>query len=55
MKYRIYRIFIRAKAALRVDIQTDNIEQFRKETADTYRVKTGQVKFSYETNEPYEH
>lgn len=55
MKHRIYRIFIRGKAALRVDIATDNIEQFRKRTAETYRVNIGQVKFSYETNEPYEH
>lgn len=54
MKHRIYRIFIRGKAALRVDIQTDNIEQFKREIADTYRVKTSQVKFSYETDEPYE-
>ena len=54
MKYRIYRIFIRGKASLRVDIPTDNIEQFRRETADTYRVKIGMVKFSYETDELFD-
>lgn len=52
-KYRVYRIFVQGVAALRCSAFVDNIEKFRKEVAETYKVKIGRVKFCYEIDEPY--
>lgn len=42
-------IIIKGITRLRVNIKTDDIETFRKECAQTYKVKKGKVKFVYDT------
>ncbi len=54
MKYKIYRIHVIGNKAWRCEIYTDNIELFRKETADTFKVGKEKVKFCYETDEIFE-
>ncbi|MBB4037016.1 hypothetical protein GGR21_002930 [Dysgonomonas hofstadii] len=36
---------------LKVEVETDNIEEFRRECARTYKVKLRQIKFIYEERE----
>lgn len=45
----ITRIIIKGITTLNVKVKTDDIESFRKECAHTYKVKTGKVKFVYDT------
>jgi hypothetical protein len=45
----ITQIIIKGITRLKVKIRTDDIEAIRKECAKTYNVKTGKIKFVYNT------
>lgn len=47
--YIITQIAIEGITRLKVKIKTDNIEAFRKECAQTYKVKPGKIRFIYDT------
>ena len=53
MKYHIYRINIIGNKAFAVQVEVDDIEVFRKETAQTFKVPTSKVKFHYDKDESY--
>lgn len=52
-KYRIYRIHVVGNNAWRCDVDTDDIESFREETANTFKVNLIKVRLCYETNEEW--
>lgn len=53
MKYKIYRIWIIGNKAWRTEVFTDNLEKFRNETADTFKVSKSKIKFCFEINEEW--
>lgn len=47
--YRIIQIRVLGVTKLRTDVEVENLEDFRTNVADTYRVRKSSVRLTYET------